>query len=47
MTVMWQTRSTPRQAQIEWGADETYAGGKAEVKEMHLTTTSSPIRWKG
>ena len=33
MTVMWQTRSTPRQAQIEWGADETYAGGKAEVKE--------------
>lgn len=34
MAVMWQTRSTPAQAQIEWGEDESYAGGKANVKEV-------------
>ncbi len=33
MTVMWKASSTPRQAHIEWGADETLKGGKAEVKD--------------
>lgn len=33
MTVMWKASSAPRQVFIEWGADQTYQGGKAEVQD--------------